>query len=95
MNPRHRGMRSVVLLGKEARVSDRPVTAPGIPGRSPRLCLFPPPVCPQGGAAGFFPECLLLSQRDAREMFPLPGGFRILIDFIDFLILRSVRCLSN
>ena len=40
MNPRHGGMRSVVLLGKEARVSDRPVTAPGIPGRSTRLPLF-------------------------------------------------------
>lgn len=94
MNPRHRGMRSVVLLGKEARVSDRPVTAPGIPGRSPQLRLVPPPVCPQGRAAGFFPECLL-SQRDAQEVFPLPGGFRILIDFIDFLTLRSLRCLSN
>lgn len=40
MNPRHGGMRSVVLLGKEARVSDRPVTAPGIPGRSTRLPSF-------------------------------------------------------
>ena len=41
MNPRHGGMRSVVLLGKEAQVSDRPVTAPGIPGHSPRLRLLP------------------------------------------------------
>lgn len=41
MNPRHGGMRSVVLLGKEAQVSDRPVTAPGIPGHSLQLRLVP------------------------------------------------------
>ena len=34
-----------------------------------------PPVRPQSGASSFFPECLLLSQRDAQEVLPLWVAF--------------------